>query len=89
MAQAIVDPEELRRFATHLRGFISTLTGEVSRLHGQFNQLGSSWRDQEHRKFAETFEQTAQSLARFVEQGEQFVTHLHGKAEAIDEYQRR
>lgn len=89
MAQAIVDPEELRRFASNLRTFHSALGDQISRIQGQFGQLGASWRDQEHQKFAQTFEQTMRALRRFGQEAEQYVSHLHRKAEAVEEYQRR
>ena len=67
MARAIVDPAELRRFAQGLKHFTTETAHQLAVLQGQFTQLGETWRDQEHAKFAEEFSQTAQVLARFLE----------------------
>src|SRR5688572_13425098 len=67
MSKAIVDPAELRRFAQDLKRFNETLGNQMSVLHGRLVGLGQTWRDQEHNKFAEEFEQTMKVLMRFVE----------------------
>jgi hypothetical protein len=48
--------------------------------------LGSSWRDQEHQKFTEEFEQNMKSIGRFIEANEQYIPFLLRKADRIDEY---
>src|SRR5262245_59765054 len=58
MPQAIADPAELRRFANGLKRFTGDLQAGLSALHGQLTALGDTWRDQEHEKFREEFEQT-------------------------------
>ena len=57
MAQAIVNPEELRRFAQHLRKFNNGLLDQSAALKGQLDALATTWRDQENQKFSEEFEQ--------------------------------
>src|SRR5207302_11404159 len=47
MAQAIVDPAEIRRFAHHLKQFSEELKDRMAVLHGQLTGLGDTWRDQE------------------------------------------
>ena len=66
MSKAVVDPGELRRFANDLKRFNETLGNQMAVLHGRLVGLGQSWRDQEHNKFAEEFEQTMKFLNRFV-----------------------
>ena len=51
-------------------------------------QLSSSWRDQEHAKFAAQFEQELKQLARLIYASERHVPYLIRKAELIEEYQR-
>ena len=46
MSQAIVDPAEVRRFASNLKRFNADLQAAVAGLHGQLMALGDSWRDQ-------------------------------------------
>jgi uncharacterized protein YukE len=86
MPQAIVDPGELRRFAVNLKQFNSELLNQMTVLHGQLSGLGQTWRDREHDKFVEEFEQTLQVVKRFVEATNQHVPFLMRKAERIEEY---
>ena len=67
MPQAIVDPEELRRFALSLKKFSGDVQERMTSLNGQMAALERSWRDQEQKKFAEEFQQQIQVLARFIE----------------------
>jgi uncharacterized protein YukE len=86
MAQAIVDPGELRRFAQNMRQFNSELQDRLAVLHGQMLSLGDTWRDQEHTKFAQEFEQTMAVVAAFVELSNEHIPFLLRKAERIEEY---
>ncbi|MGL4420264.1 MAG: WXG100 family type VII secretion target [Gemmataceae bacterium] len=86
MAQAVVDPAELRRFAFNLKRFNAELQTNLAGLHGQMVGLGDSWRDQEHDKFRQEFEATMQVLERFLESGNLHVPFLLRKAERIEEY---
>jgi uncharacterized protein YukE len=86
MAQAIVDPAELRRFAMTLKKFNSELTEQLTALGGQLGALGTSWRDQENIKFVEEFEQQAKIIGRFVEMTNQHIPFLLRKAERVEEY---
>jgi uncharacterized protein YukE len=86
MAQAIVNPEELRRFAMNLRRFNNDLLNQMTAVHGQLVGLGQSWRDKEHEKFVEEFENTLQVMRRFVEATNQHVPFLLRKAERVEEY---
>ena len=60
MTKAVVDPEELRRFASELKRFNSELKQEIAGLHHRFARLGDTWQDQEHLKFADQFEKIRQ-----------------------------
>ncbi len=86
MAQAVVDPGELRRFAQNLKRFNEELTRQVAVLHGQLAGLKQSWRDKEHDKFVEEFEQTIVVLGRFVEASNEHIPFLLRKADRVDEY---
>jgi WXG100 family type VII secretion target len=86
MPQAIVDPEELRRFAQNLRKFSSEVQERVTSLGAQMVALERTWRDQEQKKFSEEFEQHMRTIARFVEVIEHHIPYLNRKAEIIDEY---
>ena len=89
MAQANVDPDELRRFANNLRQFNTELSESLSSLHSQLLGLGQSWRDREHDKFAEEFESTMTVLTRFIEVADEHVPFLMRKADRAEEYLRQ
>ncbi len=86
MAQAVVDPNELRRFAANLKRFSADLRTHLSGLHSQMLALGDTWRDQEHDRFKGEFEQTMQVLERFVDAAEIHIPFLLRKAERIEDY---
>jgi hypothetical protein len=86
MSQAIVDPTELRRFASNLKRFNADLQAGVAGLHGQLLGLGDSWRDQEHDRFRQEFETTMKVIERFLEVAGEHVPFLLRKAERIEEY---
>jgi uncharacterized protein YukE len=86
MAKAIVDPDELRRFAQDLKRFNDQLTGSISTLQGRLHVLAQTWRDQEQNKFAEEFDQTMKVLKRFMEASSLHIPFLLRKAEHIENY---
>ena len=86
MGKAFVDPAELRRFAQDLNRFNNDLQGLVSSLHGKMRQLEQSWRDNEQKKFSDSFEHTIKAMGPFLEQSHEHVQTLGKKAAVIEEY---
>ncbi len=86
MAQAIMDPEEVRRFAKELKRFNDDVAGRAGALQARFTALGSSWQDQEQEKFAEEFISTMKVLKKFVEVSEKHTPFLLRKAQRIEQY---
>jgi uncharacterized protein YukE len=86
MNQAIVDPQELRRFAQSLKKFNTDLLEQTAALSSQLEALGTTWRDQEHKKFSDQFIQHLRYIARFIEANDQHIPHLLRKAQRIEEY---
>jgi len=86
MAQAIVDPAELRRFAFNLKRFNADLQTNLGGLHAQLLALGDTWRDQEHEKFREEFEETLRAVEKFLAASEIHIPFLLRKAERVEEY---
>jgi uncharacterized protein YukE len=86
MPQAVVDPGELRRFAQQLKQFNDELQTQLAALSGQFQNLGATWRDQEHHKFAEEFEHTLTVVGHFLQSAEQHIPFLLRKAYRAEEY---
>lgn len=87
MSQAIVNPEEMRRFISQLRAFVSEMRGSKSRMTGNFSQLGATWRDQEYQRFSQDFEQTMRTLDGFLQRVDQeHIPYLTGKAQKAQDY---
>ena len=86
MSQAIMEPEEVRRFAKDLKNFNTGLEQGMSLLEARFKALGDTWQDQEHRKFAEEFSQTMRALRKFVEVSNHHTPFLLRKAQRIEDY---
>lgn len=86
MAQAIMDPEKVRRFADELQRFNTDLENRLTLLHARFAALGDTWNDQEHEKFSEEFKQTLKALKKFIEASRQHTPYLLRKAQRIEEY---
>jgi uncharacterized protein YukE len=86
MAQAIMDPERVRRFAEELQRFHSEVENRLTMLHARFVALGDTWQDQEHLKFSEEFRQTIKALKKFIEISNQQTPYLLRKAQRIEEY---
>ena len=86
MQQAIMDPEQVRRFAEELQRFNQDIQHRLNSLQARFAALGDSWQDQEHIKFAADFKQTVKTLKHFVELSDQHVPYLIRKVQRIEEY---
>jgi uncharacterized protein YukE len=86
MAQAIMDPEEVRRFAKELKRFNEDVQTRAAALHARFTALGSTWQDQEHEKFAEEFLTTMKVMKKFMEVSDKHTPFLLRKAQKIEEY---
>ena len=86
MPQAIMDPEEVRRFAEELKRFNSDLQDRIVSLQARFAALGDTWQDQEHTKFNEEFKTTVKALKKFIEVSNQHTPYLLRKAQRIEEY---
>ncbi len=89
MSQAIVDPEQLRQFAALLKRYNQQLRDSTSTLAQALGKLSDSWRDQEHRKFADDFEEHLKAIQKIVETADQHVPYLLKKAQIIDQYLQR
>jgi len=86
MAQVIIEPEQVKRFAEELQRFNRDLHSRMGSLQARFSALGDSWQDQEHAKFSEEFKDTLKTLKKFVELSDQHVPYLLRKAQRIEEY---
>jgi hypothetical protein len=89
MAQAIMNPEEVRRFAAGVETFQhGHAAARVVAAKSRFSALGETWQDAEHEKFAGEFVTTMKAIKRFMEMSEQHTPFLLRKAQRIEEYLR-
>ena len=86
MPQAIMDPEEVRRFADELKRFNTELQDRVVSLQARFAALGDTWQDQEHAKFSEEFKTIMKAIRKFIDISNQQTPYLMRKAQRIEEY---
>jgi uncharacterized protein YukE len=86
MPQAIMDPEQVRRFAEELKKFNTDLQNSMASLQARFAALSDTWQDQEHTKFADEFKQTLKALKKFVEVSNQHTPYLLRKAQRVEDY---
>jgi uncharacterized protein YukE len=86
MSQAIIDPEEVRCFATELKRFNNEVKERTASLMSRFAALGDSWQDQEHEKFSAEFLQMMKTMKRFIELSDQHGPYLLRKADRIQQY---
>jgi len=86
MAQAIIDPEEVRRFAEELKRFNNDVGNRMSSLQARYSALGDSWKDQEQIKFAEEFGETMKAMKKFMESSQRHTPFLIRKAQRIEDY---
>ena len=86
MAQAIMDPEEVRRFASELKRFTEDVQQRAAALQARFAALGATWQDQDQAKFADEFVGTMKVLKKFVEVSDKHAPFLLRKAQRIEQY---
>jgi uncharacterized protein YukE len=86
MAKAIIDPGEVRKFASDLQRFTNAMEEQMNALMARHRALGQTWKDQEHRKFSEDFEHSMRSLARFRNTVHEHVPFLKKKAQRAEDY---
>lgn len=86
MAQAIVDPQDVLKFARTLRTYTQDVSYKTSDLHSGLNCLGGTWRDQEYHKFAKELETAVRAIKRLLATGDDYHRYLVRKAEAAQAY---
>ena len=86
MAKAIMNPEEVRRFAAELKRFNTDMQQRASSLQSRFAALGETWQDAEHEKFGAEFLTTMKAIKKFMEMSEQHTPFLLRKAQRIEDY---
>jgi uncharacterized protein YukE len=84
--QAIVNPKDVREFSTQLKKYNEEVNNMTSRLNAQFQKLGTTWRDQEHKKFEQEFEKMMKYIKHFEKISNQHIPFLNRKAQKAEDY---
>ncbi|MDW7651685.1 MAG: hypothetical protein SCK29_12940 [Bacillota bacterium] len=87
MPKAVVDPDELKRFAVLLEGMASSVRQRKSALNGSFNNLKDVWRDEKYRQFERLYAETMAQLEHFCKNAEHFSHCLREKEKPLRRYQ--
>ena len=69
-----------------MKKFNTELRDRSTSLGNQLSALNATWRDQEHNKFVEQFDQHMKVLGKFLESADQYVPYLMRKAQHIEDY---
>ena len=89
MTQVHGDPAEMRRFAASLKQFAADLDASTKRIDHASKAVGSSWNDNEYRKFMQEWQRTLQSLRRFISETPKYEKYVIRKAQVLEEYSHR
>ena len=76
-------PEEMKKFAGHLRKFNDLLGTESKKLKGQFKGLGETWQDQDYQKFTQEFTTLMRSIDTYLKNAEAHPRLIQSKAQAF------
>jgi len=75
-----LDIDELERFANQLQVFNQQLEQITYKIEGQFQNLGSSWRDEQYAKFSEEWHSTFRVIYKYIDQNApEYVRYLKVK----------
>jgi hypothetical protein len=87
MTRAVVDPDELKRFALILEGVASSIRDRKTSANSSFNNLKSVWRDEKYRNFERIYWETMSQLDLFIKDAEHFASYLREKEKPLRRYQ--
>ncbi|HTB02444.1 MAG TPA: WXG100 family type VII secretion target [Bradyrhizobium sp.] len=86
MTQIIVDPAELRRFASVLQREVSTLREQQRALEANRRELSQVWKDSRYSTFEQSYLPTLEALNQFCRASESYASYLRRKADKVDSY---
>lgn len=89
MPRAIVDPDELRRFAIFLEGMALSVRIRKASLNSSFSDLKAVWRDDKYRQFERLYAEVMPQLEFFCKNAERFAQYLKEKEKPLRRYQGR
>lgn len=86
MAQVIVNPEEMRRFARALDKLVEEMRGKKYSTGLTFKNLRDSWKDQKYNEFEKTFNEASKNIDQFLKSADAYAKFLDKKAALADRY---
>jgi uncharacterized protein YukE len=84
--QAIVNPDELEKFANSITAFVNNIDDAMGELQGRFNVVNDTWQDAQRDSFEEVYNELLQCLSRFKEAASEQVPYLNSKVAQAREY---
>ena len=88
MSKAIVDPEEVRVFASSLLEMAARLQDSKAHVRSRFGALRGVWRDTKYGQFDQVFSETITRMEQFLRYAELYAQYLRKKSEKADVYRR-
>jgi uncharacterized protein YukE len=82
VASIYIDPEQLEDFAALMNAISRDIDLQLRGIAGGFVQLGESWRDAEYARFSQEMQAAQQTMHRYLQECETYVTFLKQKAAA-------
>ena len=89
MSQAIIDPEEVRRFVSNLIEVAHAIRSQNSSTKSHFDNLKAVWRDKKYAQFERVFNETVKGLEQFRKDVEKYAGDLRRQANQVDKYLER
>lgn len=86
MPRAVVDPNELRRFAIFINGVAISLRRRKSLLNSSLNNLKEVWRDEKYRQFERIYSEMMPQLEQFCKNAEEYAQYLQEKEKPLRRY---
>ena len=86
MPQAIIDPEQVRRFASHLDQSAALIREQKTATMAGSARLHETWRDEKYAHFDQLFVESMKLLERYLQQSEQYSAFLKQKAARAQKY---
>ncbi len=85
----VADPDAIDAFAQQLQRFCDETDQNMRRLGTQFAHVSELWKDDEYRKYADSYQKNMRALARFLTESRAQVRPMRAKAEHLRRYQGR
>lgn len=83
---AIANPDHIRRFVSELKRRNSELRNIRQSLSAGMASLSSTWKDKQHKKFAEEYIKTLRELDKMIRLSEAHIPLLLKKAQILEDY---